>query len=98
MRSCAQRRTLFQCHRKITEESEIPIAQHGINCTFGPSLGVSRVSNDDHFVVLFLGRDTGLREVNASRQVQAEMKKSKREAPDFTQSEKGKQDAKSWEV
>ena len=35
----------------MTEESEIFFAQHGIKFTFEPSLGVSRVRNDDHFVV-----------------------------------------------
>ena len=41
----------FQCHGAITEESKIPFAQPGINFAFGTSLSVSRVCNDDHFVV-----------------------------------------------
>ena len=41
---------VFRCHRKITEEIEISFAQHGNNFSFGPSLDVSCVSNDDRFV------------------------------------------------
>ena len=40
---------VFQCRRTITEERHIFFAQHGIKFLLGPSLGVSRVSNDDHF-------------------------------------------------
>ena len=42
---------VFQCRRTVAEESKRRFAQHEIDFTFGPSLGVSRVSNDDHFVV-----------------------------------------------
>ena len=41
----------FQCRGTVTEDSRISMAQHGINFVFGPSLGVSRVYNVDHFVV-----------------------------------------------
>ena len=39
------------CHRTSTAEIEISFAQHGNNLSFGPSLDVLCVSNDDHFVV-----------------------------------------------
>ena len=51
VRSCGERRKLSQGHGTITEESQISIAQHGINFTFGPSLSMSCICNDDHFVV-----------------------------------------------
>ena len=35
---------------------------------------------------------------HASRRVQAEVKKCRKEAPDFTQTEKGESATKSWEV
>ena len=41
---------VFQCHRTIAEENEISSAQRGINLALGPSLGVSRVGDDDHLV------------------------------------------------
>ena len=47
---CAETQ-IFQCLKTITEDFEISFAQHGINSTFGPSLGVSRVSNDEDLVV-----------------------------------------------
>ena len=43
---------VFQCHKTITEESETSFAQQiGINVTFGPCGGVSRVSNFEELVV-----------------------------------------------
>ena len=47
---CPETQT-FQCHWTITEESKVAFAQHRINFAFGPSLSVSRVCNDEHFVV-----------------------------------------------
>ena len=48
---CPKTQGFFQCHKTITEESDVSLTQRGINLAFGPSLSVSRVSNDDPLVV-----------------------------------------------
>ena len=42
---------VFQCHRTATEEMSMSFAEHGNNFSFRPSLDMSCVRNDDHFVV-----------------------------------------------
>ena len=68
MRSCSPETQVFPCRRTITEECEISLTQRGINLAFGPSLSVSRVSYDDHLVVVSVF-SPGTIHVNTARRV-----------------------------